>query len=428
MNQVNKPTMVRFLILALLTIGTAINYLDRSIISVAAPHLSSELHLNPAIMGIVFSAFSWTYAASQIPGGIILDKVGVRLVYGFSVTLWSAFTVLQGFSGGLFQLLLFRLGLGVAEAPAYPCNSRVLSIWFPQSERARATGVYSVGQYVGLALFSPVLFWMAENLGWRQMFYIIGAIGIVFGIFWMFTFREPSESKLVNKQELDLIEAGGGLGDTEKKEPFSWDNFRFLLTQRGVVGAALGQFAGNSTLVFFLTWFPTYLATERHMAWIKAGFFATLPYLAASVGVVVGGIVSDLLLKKTGSATFARKAPIIAGLLLASTIVAANFLNNNVAVIAVMCVAFFGQGIVNLGWTLITDIAPKPLIGLTGGIFNLCANLAGIITPLVIGFIVNSTGSFVYALAYIAIIAIVGVLSYVFILGDVKRVEMPVKK
>jgi ACS family D-galactonate transporter-like MFS transporter len=176
--------------------------------------------------------------------------------------------------------------------------------------------------------------------------------------------------------------------------------------------------------VFFLTWFPTYLATERHMAWLKVGFFAVLPFIAASVGVALGGVLSDMLLKKTGSANIGRKLPVVGGLLLASTIVTANFVDNNVLVIAIMSVAFFGQGMCNLGWTLITDVAPKNFIGLTGGVFNLCANLAGIITPLVIGLIVAKTGSFVWALAFIGTIALLGALSYIFVIGDVKRVEM----
>jgi ACS family D-galactonate transporter-like MFS transporter len=160
------------------------------------------------------------------------------------------------------------------------------------------------------------------------------------------------------------------------------------------------------------------------MGWIKVGFFAVMPFLAAAIGVMFGGWVSDLLLKRTGSANIARKLPIIAGLLGASTIISANFVSSDVMVITILSFAFFGQGMVGLGWTLISDIAPKNLMGLTGGIFNFCANLAGIVTPLVIGVIVARTGSFFYALAYVGAAALVGALSYVFIVGDVRRVEL----
>jgi ACS family D-galactonate transporter-like MFS transporter len=417
-------THVRFTILALITVGTMINYLDRTVISVAAPFLSKDLRLDPAVMGLVFSAFSWTYAAAQIPGGVFLDRFGARLTYFLSITIWSLFTLLQGFATGLTSLLAFRFGLGVAEAPCYPANSRILSIWFPQNERARATGVYSVGQYFGLAFLSPVLFWIVASFGWRALLIGVGLVGIIFGLVWLGLYRDPHAMARVNQAELDHIEAGGGLGYRGEKTPFSWSAVRALISKRQILGASIGQFAGNSTLVFFLTWFPTYLATERHMGWIKVGFFAVMPFIAACIGVVTGGALSDFLLKKTGSASIGRKVPIVGGLLLASTIVAANFARNDALVIAIMSVAFFGQGMVNLGWTLIADVAPKRLMGLTGGVFNLCANLAGIITPLVIGFIVSATGSFFYALAYIAVVALIGVAAYVFILGEVKRVEI----
>lgn len=237
-------------------------------------------------------------------------------------------------------------------------------------------------------------------------------------------YREPEESKAVNAAELEHIRAGGGLSHGGAAIAFSWANVGKLLRKRQILGASIGQFCGNSTLVFFLTWFPTYLATERHMDWLKSGVFAVLPYIAASVGVLLGGYVSDLLVRRTGSATIGRKLPIVVGLLLASTIVLANFVESDAMVIAIMSLAFFGQGMVNLGWTLISDIAPKPLIGLTGGVFNLCANLAGIVTPLVVGVILAATGSFYGALAFIGALALIGAAAYVFILGEVTRVEI----
>jgi ACS family D-galactonate transporter-like MFS transporter len=419
-----KRSNVRLLVAALITIGTMLNYLDRAVLGVAAPAMTSELGIDPVLMGIVFSAFSWTYAAAQIPGGAFLDRMGARLTYFWSVGLWSVFTLLQGFASGLVSLLTFRLALGVAEAPCFPTNSRILGAWFPQHERARATGAYSVGQYFGLAFLSPLLFWVVGAFGWRALFVAAGIAGVLFALVWLRLYRDPHESQSVNAAELAYIEAGGGLAQQAVRTPFRWRNIGRLLQHRQILGASIGQFAGNSTLVFFLTWFPTYLAVERHMEWIKVGFYAVLPFIAASAGVVTGGVVSDLIIKRTGSANLGRKLPILTGLLLASTIVLANFVDSNEVVIAILSLAFFGQGMVNLGWTLITDVAPKNLMGLTGGVFNLCANLAGIVTPLVIGFIVARTDSFFYALAYIAVIAVIGALSYIFVVGDVKRVEI----
>jgi ACS family D-galactonate transporter-like MFS transporter len=419
-----RRTRKRAVVLALISIGTMINYLDRAVLGVAAPGIVEEFAFNAAAMGILFSAFSWTYAAAQIPGGVLLDRMGTKLTYFWSVSLWSACIVLHGLATGFYTFLVARLGLGVTEAPCFPANSRVLATWFPQHERARANSAFSVGQYFGLAFLTPLLFWIVATFGWRVLFIAAGLLGLLFAVVWMRMYREPGQHPTVNQAELAYITAGGGVSAPARPMPFSWVSMGILIRKRQILGASIGQFAGNSTLVFFLTWFPTYLATERQMEWLKVGIFAIAPYIAASVGVVVGGFLSDRLLAKTGSANLGRKLPIILGLLLASTIILANYVESNVLVIAIMSVAFFGQGMVNLGWTLITDVAPKQLIGLTGGIFNLCANLAGIATPMVIGFVVGATGSFFGGLAYIAVVALIGVFSYVFILGDVRRIEL----
>jgi ACS family D-galactonate transporter-like MFS transporter len=420
-----KPTRVRLLMLALVTVGTMINYLDRTVISVAAPFLAKDLGLDYAVLGLAFSAFSWAYAAAQIPGGILLDRFGVRLTYFVSATCWSICTALQGIATNLTSLVIARLALGVAEAPAFPSNSKVLSTWFPQQERARATSVYCIGQYFGLAFLSPVLFWMSSALGWRALFFLVGSVGVLFGLAWLSLYRDPHASARVNRTELDHIADGGGLSGTSTPTHYNWPNIRFLLSQRQILGASIGQFASNCTLVFFLTWFPTYLATERHMQWITAGFLAVLPFVAATAGVIAGGLYSDWLLRRTGSANVARKLPVLSGLILATTIATANLVDNDSVVMAVMSLAFFGQGMCNLGFTVIMDVAPKELMGITAGIFNLCANLAGIVTPLLVGLILSATGSFVWALSFIAAMAAVGALSYLFLLGDVRRLELP---
>lgn len=420
-----RPSRRRIGILALLAVGTMINYLDRTVLGIAAPQLTAELGIDAAMMGIVFSAFAWTYALAQIPGGIFLDRFGNKVTYFLALTLWSLFTLFHGLAVGLKTLLLCRFGLGVSEAPCFPVNSRVVSAWFPLQERAKATAVYTVGEYLGLACFAPLLFWIMGSFGWRALFISVGAAGVMFALVWWRCYREPHEDKHLNQLEREHIVNGGGMSTgAEQHTAFSWPLIRQLLAKRQILGASIGQFAGNTVLVFFLTWFPTYLATERHMPWIKVGFFAIMPFLAAAGGVMFGGWVSDKLLKATGSANLGRKLPIIAGLLMASTIISANWLTSDLAVILVMSFAFFGQGMVGLGWTLISDIAPKGLGGLTGGLFNFCANLAGILTPLIIGFIVAASGNFFYALIYIGGAALLGVAAYVFILGDVKRIEL----
>jgi len=400
----------RGLALTLLAAGTMINYLDRTVLGIAAPGLSKDFSLSPAAVGILLSAFSWAYVAGQIPGGMLLDRFGNKLTYFFAVTSWSLFTLLHGLAANFYQLMGARLGLGLSEAPCFPTNTRVVTAWFPQQERARATAVYTVGEYLGLACFGPSLYWIANRFGWRFMFGAVGAAGIAFGLVWWKLYRDPSTAAA----NIPLVPSS----------PFSWTQMRKLLRIRQIWGACLGQFGGNSTLVFFLTWFPTYLATERHMAWIRAGWFSILPFLAGAVGVLFGGWLSDSLLSRTGSANLARKLPMIVGLLGASTIIAANYATSDLIVIAILSVAFFAQGMTGLGYAVISDIAPANLVGLAGGVFTLAANLAGIFTPLIIGVIVARTGSFYYALAYVGAVALLGAVAYIFVLGDVRRVEV----
>jgi ACS family D-galactonate transporter-like MFS transporter len=407
---VRFPSRERFQILALISIGTMINYLDRTVLGIAAPQMSSELHIAPAIMGIVFSAFSWSYAAAQIPGGWLLDRVGTKLTYFFAVFFWSLFTLLQGFANSVAALLGFRLGLGISEAPCFPTNSRVVATWFPEHERAKATAVYTVGEYLGLACFSPLLFWIARRFGWRWLFFVVGAVGILFSVAWRALYRD--------REGRDTASPGGSAG------ALKWGQVRELLSYRQVWGASIGQFGGNSTLVFFLTWFPTYLAKERHMTSLNAGFNAILPFAAAACGIMLAGWGSDLILKRTKSPNLARKLPVVGGLFGASTIILANYVNGDALIIAIFSFAFFCQGMTGLGWAVISDIAPKELMGITGGIFNFASNMAGVITPLVVGAIIGKTGSFFYALAYVGAAALLGAFSYVFLLGDVKRIVL----
>jgi ACS family D-galactonate transporter-like MFS transporter len=422
-----RRTHVRWLpILALVAIGTGINYLDRTVLSSAAPSLTKDLGLSPTEMGLAFSAFSWSYAALQIPGGIFLDRFGTRLTYFLAIALWSLFTGAMGVVKSLGALIATRIGVGVFEAPCFPANSRILATWFPQHERARANSVYSVGMNFGLGFLSVPLFWITQQFGWRGLFFIVGALGMIFSVVWWLLYHNPNETTSANRAELDYIEAGGGGEYKGQRLDFRWRHIGALLRHRQVIGASIGQFGGNSTLVFFLTWFPTYLVTARGMTFIKAGMMVSLPYIAAAVGVVLGGLLSDSILKRTGSANWARKLPIVSGMLLAATIILANWVpaDNNAVVIVIMSIAFFGQGMTNLGWTVVSDIAPKKLIGLTGGLFNFTTNLAGIVTPIVVGAMYQRTGSFFVPLSYIAVVAIVGALAYSVVIGDIHRLEV----
>ncbi|WEG13316.1 MFS transporter [Pullulanibacillus sp. KACC 23026] len=423
--QVKTRSKARYIILFVLFLSTALNYLDRTNISIAAPQLSSALHLNAVSEGLIMSAFGWTYAIMQIPGGFILDRLGPRLTYGLALIIWSLFTFFQAFAKGFGLLFGLRLGLGFSEAPAFPTNNRLVATWFPRQERALATGIYTAGEYVGLAFLTPILAWIVSSFGWQAIFITTGAIGLIFVPVWFKLVREPKSHPKVNEEELQYIREGGGLGeDTGEKEKLSWAKVSVLLKKRTLWGIYIGQFGITTTLWFFLTWFPTYLVTDKHMSIIHAGFYSMVPYIAAFAGVLFGGAFSDFLIRRGFSNSAGRKTPIIIGLLLACSIVLANYTTNIGLVITIMSVAFFAQGMSGISWTLIGDVAPKELLGMAGGIFNFAGNLSGIVTPIVIGAIVGQSQNFGGALVFVSAIALIGALSYLFLVGKVERIKV----
>jgi len=423
------PSRKRLLILALLFVTVVINYLDRSNLSIAAPELFKALHIDPVRAGLVFSAFGWTYALMQIPGGWLVDKVSPRVLYAVALALWSGATLLLGFAGSFVGLIVLRLAVGALEAPAYPINNRVVTTWFPTRERASAIGGYTSGQFVGLAFLTPVLAWLQVHLGWHMVFVATGLAGIAWAAIWYAVYREPRALRGVNAAEIALIRDGGGLVDLEsriaarsERTPSTWRDLGVVLGRRKLWGIYLGQFALNSTLWFFLTWFPTYLVKYRGMDFIKSGFLASLPFLAAFVGVLCSGVLSDWLMRHGASQGFARKLPIISGLLISTCIIGANYVSATGWAIAFMTIAFFGNGFASITWSLVSGLAPARLIGLTGGVFNLVGNLSAIATPIVIGLLVDGA-DFSRAITYIAAIALAGSLSYGLLVGKVERID-----
>ncbi|AIX49815.1 MULTISPECIES: MFS transporter [Pantoea] len=421
-----RPTRRRYITLLMIFITVVICYVDRANLAVASAHIQEEFGITKAEMGYIFSAFAWLYTLCQIPGGWFLDRVGSRLTYFIAILGWSVATLFQGFATGLLSLISLRAVTGVFEAPAFPTNNRLVTSWFPEQERASAVGFYTSGQFVGLAFLTPLLIWIQELLSWHWVFIITGGIGIVWSLVWIKVYRAPRHSKGINQAELDYIREGGAMVDgdapSEKKArtrltAADWK----LVFHRKLCGVYLGQFAVTSTLWFFLTWFPNYLTQEKHIAALTAGFMTTVPFLAAFFGVILSGIVADRLVRSGRSIGFARKTPIICGLLISTCIMGANYTNDPVWIMVLMALAFFGNGFASITWSLVSSLAPVRLIGLTGGMFNFIGGLGGITVPLVVGYLAQDYG-FAPALVYISAVALVGALSYILLVGDVKRV------
>lgn len=427
----------RWTILAILFIVTTINYADRASISIAGPAIRKALGLSPVEMGFVFSAFAWSYVAAQLPGGWLLDRFGSKITYFFSIFLWSLFTLLTGAVGFLTgaaavgALFALRFLVGAAEAPSFPGNSRITSAWFPTHERGLASALFNSAQYFATVLFAPIMGALVHAFGWQSVFFVMGGLGIAMAFVWLKIIHGPKDHPSVSASELRYIEEGGALVDLDgaarADQPPAVDTFaciKELLGNRMLLGVYVGQYCINTLTYFFLTWFPVYLVQERHMTILKAGFVASLPAIAGFLGGVVGGTISDRLAKAGFSLSMSRKVPIVAGMLLSMSMIACNYIETDALVVAVMALAFFGKGVGALGWAVVADTSPKEAGGLSGALFNTFGNTAGITTPIVIGYIVQGTGSFAGALVFVGANAAVTIFSYVFIVGEIKRVTL----
>ncbi len=427
----------RWGILAVLFIVTTLNYADRATISIAGPEIKKALSLSPVEMGYIFSAFAWSYVIAQLPGGWLLDRFGSKLTYFFSIFLWSLFTLFQGtvgfLTGGLAVAALFalRLLVGTAEAPSFPGNSRIASAWFPRQERGLAAAIFNSAQYFATVLFAPLMGWLVHSYGWQSVFYVMGTLGLVLAFVWLKTIYGPRDHPRLSASEFAFIKDGGALVDLDSKQAVAkesevdtWACIKELLANRMLLGVYIGQYCITTLTYFFLTWFPVYLVQERGMSILKAGFVASLPAICGFLGGIAGGWVSDRLIKRGHSLSVSRKAPIVFGMLMSMSMIACNYIATDTLVVALMSLAFFGKGVGALGWAVVSDTSPKEAGGLSGGLFNTFGNAAGITTPIVIGYIVQGTGSFAGALVFVGAHGALAIVAYLFIVGEIKRVTL----
>jgi len=395
------------------------------------------LKMDAIAMGYIFSAFGWAYVICQLPGGWLLDKFGSKKVYAFSILFWSVFTLFQGMVGfltgatAIITLFCLRFLVGAAEAPSFPANSRIVAAWFPASERGTASAIFNSAQYAATVIFAPIMGWLVHNFGWHYVFTVMGVLGILFVLVWQKYIHNPKEHPMINEAEVQYIEQGGALVNMDqdnkagsKQEGPNLHYIKELLRNRMMVGIYVAQYCINALTYFFITWFPVYLVQARGMTILKAGFAASVPAIFGFAGGVLGGVISDYLLKKGYSLSVARKVPIVLGMLLSMSMIFCNYVDTQWVIVAIMAMSFFGKGIGALGWAVNSDTAPKQIAGLSGGLLNTCGNLSSITTPIAIGYIVGTTGSFNGALIYVGIHAFLAMASYLFIVGEIKRVEL----
>jgi ACS family glucarate transporter-like MFS transporter len=425
---------VRYYILAMLFIVTAINVGDRATLSITGSALTQVLGINSITLGYIFSAFAWAYVLGQLPGGWLLDKFGSARVYGVSLFLWSTITVAQGLIGFLSipiavaTLFVLRFLLGLIEAPVYPANNRIVAAWFPLQERGLATVIYNSSMYLSVVILAPLMGFIAHTYGWEHVYWFMGALGIMVSLVWFRLVKAPTEHPLVNAAELEHIRSGGAEVDMDKpkaKGAFRprFSDLKVLLRSPMMWSIYLGKYCDTSLQYFFLTWFPIYLVKGRGLNIMEAGAIAAIPGICGLLGALFGGAVCDFLLRRGYSLTVARKIPLVCGMSLGATLVLCNFTESVWVVTVLMSLAIFGKGVVAVDWTLVSDTAPKQITGMAGGLFNMFGNISGIVTPVIIGYIVQATGSFEGALYVVAGHALLGALAFLS-MGTLRKLEL----
>ena len=401
---------VRWAVVGLLFLGGMINYLDRAALSVAAPLLSKELSLSPAELGMVFSVFFFGYAAFCFVGGYASDRIGGRNVFAIASVVWSVFCGLTAMVFSFGSLLIVRLIFGMGEGPYGSAANKLVSNWFPRRQQATAVGWANAGTPLGGALAGPIVGFIALTWGWRASFVIIAAIGLCWSAAWMLMVTErPEQNRHVSAAEAAEIAA-----DQDAATSGPTLSLGSLLARPAVLATAFAFFGYAYILYFFLSWFPTYLTTARHLSLQSMSFVSTIPWLLGFIGLAAGGSVSDAIFRITGNAVRARKLVLVVALLIAALCVAlAGSVETVQAAVGLMAVSVFFMYLTgNTYWAIILDTVDRDRVGGVGGFVHLIANLAGIVSPSVTGFMVQATGgSYAGAFGLAGGIAVLGALS-----------------
>lgn len=388
--------------------GIAISYLVRVNISHAVIPISVEYSLNEVQQGMLLSAFAWGYVALMFVGGLLVDKFGALKMSFLSSICWSICTAISSIGFCWPMIFSSELLAGASEAPIFPANAKIVRNNFEENERGRATAIFDSGSYVGTAISAPLMTFLILKLSWRYAYIVIALMGLI----WAFVWKKISKglydtSNIINNTKLS------------KKEVL------LCLKNRKVIGISIGFFCYNYIKNFYLTWFPSYLVNEKGLDFLNVGLYGMLPSIAAVLGGLLAGIITDWMINRGHSKTFSRKLPICVGLICSSSIVFADNINSEYSIVALLSFSFAMAIAASPSiWAIPGDIAPNVnLVGTIGGIQNTISNIAGIISPIITGYIVYTTGDFHASLILSGVLSCIGAISYVFVVGKLEPIK-----
>lgn len=397
---------LRWGIVLLLLLAAVVNYLDRANLSIANTTIAAEFGFSQTEMGLLLSAFLWPYALANLPAGWLVDKFGPKRMFSWALGLWSTFTVLASFVNSYSFFYGLRMMLGIAESPFFTSGIKITHRWFGDNERGLPTAIINTGSQIANAIAPPILTVLLLTLGWRGMFVAIGLMGIPLLLAWWKFYRDP------NAREDALLHAGHrSVATADEKAESSWGAlFRHSTTWFMVIG----NFSIMFTIWVYLTWLPGYLEKSLGFSLKATGWIASIPFFAGILGVLVGGMLSDRLVRRGVRAITARKVPIVTGAALAACFVAPiPFVDSTPLAIGLLAMGYFcsqmPQGAL---WTLASDIAPKSQVASLGAIQNFGGFLGAAMAPIVTGIILDTTGKFTNVFLLGAGLLMLGALSY----------------
>lgn len=396
----------RYLVVAGMFILSLLLYVDRVCISVAKDAISGDLGLSDKAMGWVLSAFALGYALFQVPSGMLADRMGPRRVLTAIVSIWSAFTAFTGMVWNYVSLLLVRFFFGAGEAGAFPSMSRVTFSWIPIRERGIVIGLNFSGSRLGAAFALPFVAWLITAFGWRNAFYILGAVGIVWALLWWWSFRDQPEDHpwLSEAEKAEIMqERQQDVGGTSEKVPL-----RELLRSKNMRIAIVQYFCSNFTFFFALTWLFPHLKETYQLNAMDAGWYAIAPFIAGAVGNWTAGALVDRIYS-AGRWNRSRKLPAMIGFGLAALgLIGSVFMTTPLTAVLMLSIAIFGADMtLSPSWALCVDIGKKSA-GAVSGTMNMAGNIGSFLTALAFPYLAAWTGSvnyFFYIAAFLNIIA-----------------------
>jgi ACS family D-galactonate transporter-like MFS transporter len=410
----SATTMRQWSIVGVLMLAAILNSADRSSLAIAAPALSRELMLSPVQMGFLLSAFFWTYAIGQVVAGWFTDRFPVLWVFTIGFVVWSGATFCTGLVQGMTALLVLRLLLGGGESVAFPCYSKIFATEFPPAKQGLPNAILNSGTKIGAALGVLVGGVLIALYSWRMMFFVLGGSGVVFLILWFMlaprTDRKPR---------------GQAVSTATKPGPSYLD----ILRNRDAWGTFVGAACYNYAYFFGLTWLPSYLVQQKHLSLEKMGIIGAIPFWAAAVSAIIGGWTSDALIKKGHSTTKVRKAFVASGLVFSVAAFPSAIMEDLTASLVLLTVAYTALGVtVSNLWAISQTLAGPTAAGKWSGAQNCLGAIAGIVAPIVSGLVVQQTGNFSLAFLIMAILALVGAASYVFLVRTIAPIDWGLRR